>query len=155
MKIISKAVKETKSIGAKIAKRVKKGDIIFLYGDLGSGKTVLAKGIASGLGIDQRSIISPTFVLLREYDSDLPLYHFDFYRLRSLKEIIPLGIEEYFYGNGLSVVEWPDRLGKFIPDEFLKVELKIKGNTIRYLEVQGKGEYYKKLAQQIYEDIRH
>jgi len=111
MKVISKSVKETINIGKSLARKLKKGDIICLFGELGSGKTVLTKGIACGLKIPKEEVISPTFVLIRQYQKgDLPIYHFDLYRLKSPDDIALLGYEEYFYDQGVSVIEWPDRL---------------------------------------------
>jgi tRNA threonylcarbamoyladenosine biosynthesis protein TsaE len=154
-KIISKSVSNTLALGAKIAKNLEKGDIICLFGQLGSGKTVLVKGIAQGLGISISKIISPTFVLVRQYNkSHLPLYHFDFYRLKALKDIVALGYEEYFYSEGVSVVEWADRLENLLPKEYLKVELWIKSDTQRRFQFRAFGNRYKKLVDKIYENIR-
>ncbi|MCX5712127.1 MAG: tRNA (adenosine(37)-N6)-threonylcarbamoyltransferase complex ATPase subunit type 1 TsaE [Candidatus Omnitrophica bacterium] len=153
MTIISRSVKYTRSIGFKIARLALPGDIICLYGDLGSGKTVLTKGIAQCLGVNPDSVISPTFVILRVYDSEPQLHHFDFYRLIAQKDIALLGIEEYLYSNAISVIEWPDRLGRFLPKEFLKVELKIKNKNTRLLKFSGLGKYYKDRAKDIYENI--
>ena len=154
MEIISKSVKRTRAVGKKIAGSARPGDIICLYGDLGVGKTVLAKGVAQGLGIDPDSVISPTFVILRAYDSKPQLYHFDFYRMVAQKEIAVLGIEEYLYSNAISVIEWPDRLAGFLPKEFLKIELKIRGKNTRVLKLTGSGKYYQEKAKIIYENIR-
>lgn len=154
-KITSKSVRNTLALGAKIAKNLEKGDIICLFGQLGSGKTVLTKGIAQGLGISISKIISPTFVLVRQYNkSRLPLYHFDLYRLKALKDIVVLGYEEYFYNEGVSVVEWADRLESLLPKEYLKVELSIKPDAQRWFQFKAFGNRYKKLVDKIYENIR-
>lgn len=155
MEIKSKSAKKTMAIGRKIAGLAKPGDIICLYGDLGSGKTVLTKGIAQGLGVDPDSVISPTFVLLRPYDTKPQLFHFDFYRLTAQKEIALLGIEEYLYSNAVSVIEWPDRLAGFLPKEFLKIEFKIEDKNTRVLNIAGSGKYYKEKSKIIYENIRN
>src|SRR3989338_3030772 len=111
MEIISKSVHDTKSIGKTIAKHLKAADIICLFGELGSGKTMLTKGIAGGLKIKESKVISPTFVLIREHSKGiLPFYHFDLYRLKNECEIAAIGYEEYLYGDGVSVIEWADRL---------------------------------------------
>lgn len=156
MKIITESVNQTLKIGRKIAKNLQKGDIICLFGELGSGKTVLTKGIAQGLGIKRSSVISPSFVLIREYDgAKLPLYHFDLYRLKSPKDILALGYEEYIYDDAVAIIEWADRLGYLLPKEYLKVELFIKANSGRIFKFSGIGKRYKKLVDGIYEDFRH
>lgn len=146
MKFISHSVKETLNIGKKIAQKLKKGDMICLFGELGSGKTVLAKGIASGLGIKTSKIISPTFVLIREHKGKFPFYHFDLYRLRSPQDILILGYEEYFYSEGVSVIEWPERLEYLLPKEFLKVELSVhKEEEKRALKITSLGKRYEEV----------
>ena len=156
MKIISQSVSDTLNIGRKIAKSLNKGDIICLYGELGSGKTVLTKGIAWGLGISRRAIISPSFVLIRPYSGKkMPLYHFDLYRLKEQKEISVLGYEEYLYGDGITVIEWADRLGYLLPREFLRIELFIRANSQRLLRIKAVGLRYAQLLRGIGENIRH
>jgi len=138
------------NIGAKLAKNLRKGDIICLLGQLGSGKTVLTKGIAQGLGIAPGKIVSPSFVLMRQYNrSRLPLYHFDLYRLKLAKDIASLGYEEYFYDEGVSVVEWADRLGCLLPKEYLRIELAIKSDSQRVFKLQAFGSRYKELLERI------
>src|SRR3989338_4907104 len=110
MVLISNSPRETMSIGKRIAKKLRKGDILCLFGEFGSGKTILTKGIALGLSLKKEEIISPSFVLLRQYSkAKIPLYHFDLYRLKKMQEIISLGYEEYFYNQGITVVEWAGR----------------------------------------------
>lgn len=151
MRIISDSVKETLSIGRKIAKNLRKGDIICLFGQLGSGKTVLTKGIASGLGADKKRIISPSFVLIRQYTQrkKLPFYHFDLYRLKAARDIMVLGYEEYFYGDGVTVIEWADRLKYLLPKEYLKIELFIRNDNQRLLEFSAFGRHYKELVRSL------
>lgn len=156
MNLISKSVRDTLSIGRKLSRHLKPGDIICLFGELGSGKTVFTKGVARGLGISENKITSPTFVLIRQYeDSRLPLYHFDLYRLKELKDIAYLGYQDYLYGQGVSVVEWADRLGRMLPREYLKIVLSVKGKSCRLLRFSGSGRRYKELLSQINEDTRH
>lgn len=152
MRIISNSVNETIKIGKVIAKNLNPGDIICLFGELGSGKTVLAKGIAQGLGIKKEKVISPSFVLIRQHlKGKLPLYHFDLYRLRDLGDIQGLGYEEYFYDKGVTIVEWADRLRSLLPGEFLKIKLNVKGKTKRMLEFSAFGTHYKKLLKELHE----
>ncbi len=156
MKIISKSVKDTLKIGKTIAQNLRKGDIICLFGELGSGKTVLTKGIASGLGVKRSRIISPSFVLIRQYSAArIPLYHFDLYRLKKIEDVLALGYEEYFYGEGVTVIEWSERLKCLLPKEYLKIKLYVKSDSRRSLEFSASGKRYKELLGKIYEDIRH
>lgn len=156
MRIISKSVNDTLSIGRTIAKNLQKGAIVCLFGQLGSGKTVLTKGIALGLGMKRDRIISPSFVLIRQYtQGKLPFYHFDLYRLKVPEDILVLGYEEYLYDDGITVVEWADRLRYLLPKEYLKIELFIKGNKQRLLKFKAFGKRYKELLDKIYENLRH
>lgn len=157
MDFISNSVSETIKIGRIIARSLRQGDLICLWGKLGSGKTVLTKGIACGLGIDKDKVISPTFVLIRQHltKRKLPFYHFDFYRILDCGDISGLGADEYFFGNGISVIEWPDRLKYLLPEEFLKIELSVKGTSSRRLKISAKGARYQELLKEINENIRH
>lgn len=109
----------------KLASFLKAGDIISLTGDLGAGKTVFVQRLAKGLGIKNR-ITSPTFNLIKEYKGKIPLYHFDIYRLENLSELINLGYEEYFYGQGITVIEWGDKIRPLLGSEYLEIEFKLK-----------------------------
>lgn len=142
-------------IGKTIASRLGPGRIVLLSGSLGAGKTVLAKGIASGLGIDEREVLSPTFVFLRVYKGKRFLNHFDFYRVKNPLEIMAMGYEEYFYSDAVTLIEWPERLKFLLPKEFLKIKLVVKGNNSRMLEFSASGREYERLLKDIYEDIRH
>ena len=124
---------------------VDSGDIITLAGPLGAGKTALTQAIARGLGVDPGIYVtSPTFSLLHEYQGSLPLYHIDLYRLAGEDEIESLGFTEYFYGNGLTVIEWPERLGSLLPPVRLHVELAISGQTSRTAILTGYGDLWQK-----------
>jgi tRNA threonylcarbamoyladenosine biosynthesis protein TsaE len=156
MKIISKSVSETISLGRLIAKNLQPKDIICLFGELGSGKTILTKGIALGLGLKKERVISPSFILIREHlQGKLPFYHFDLYRLKDPKDILRLGYEELLYDEAISVIEWADRLKYLLPKEFLKIELFLKANSKRLVKFSAFGRRYKALLEKIYEDIRH
>lgn len=108
---------ETKEFGKELGTSLQAGDIVALIGDLGTGKTALTKYIAEGLGI-KSMITSPTFTIVQEYhDGRLPLYHFDVYRIMEPEEMYELGYEEYFFGNGVCVVEWADRIEELLPKD--------------------------------------
>jgi len=135
----------TKNLGDVLGRIVQPGDIITLTGSLGAGKTALTQAIGHGLGVDPRIYItSPTFSLLHEYKGRIPLYHMDLYRLGSESEIESLGLPEYFCGDGLTVIEWPERLGSLMPDERLHIDLVISGESSRIAKLTPHGEYWQK-----------
>ena len=106
----------TKEYGYKLAEEAVPGQVIALIGDLGAGKTTLTKYIAEGLGVTEH-VQSPTFTIVREYHSGrMPLYHFDVYRIDDPDEMFEIGYEEYFYGDGLCVVEWADKIEELLPE---------------------------------------
>ena len=162
LKIISHSERETLKLGEKIVRFLVGGDIVCLFGNLGAGKTILVKGMAKGLGISQNEVISPSFVLIREYlpagkqacpikktKTKIALYHLDLYRLRNPKDILKLGYEEYLYNQGICVIEWAQRMKGFLPREFLKIELKIKSNTKRVILLIAKGARYNKILRSL------
>lgn len=119
-KLILKNEEETRAFGLELGASLRKGDIVALIGDLGTGKTALTKYIAEGLGI-RETITSPTFTIVQEYrQGRLPLYHFDVYRIGDPEEMYDLGYEEYFYGDGVCVIEWADLIEELLP-EYTKV----------------------------------
>ena len=140
--ILSKGENETLQLGEKLAKRLRKGDIVCLQGELGAGKTTFIKGVAKGLKIAPEKVNSPTFVLMNAYHGRLPLYHFDLYRLETTGEIGAIGYEEFLYGDGVSVIEWAERLGALTPKEYLRVELKHKGENERSIKISAVGKKY-------------
>lgn len=140
--ILSKSTDQTIKLGERLARHLKKGDIVCLQGDLGSGKTTFIKGVAKGLKIAPAKVNSPTFVLMNAYQGRLPLYHFDLYRLENTGEVGAIGYEEFLYGDGVSVIEWAERLGGLTPKEHLRVELRHKGENERSIKFSAAGERY-------------
>ncbi|KRQ87703.1 tRNA threonylcarbamoyladenosine biosynthesis protein TsaE [Caloramator mitchellensis] len=134
MKIITNSPEETMDIGFKIGKTLARGDIINLNGDLGAGKTHLVKGIARGLNIYD-DITSPTFTIVNEYMGDIPLYHFDVYRIDDLFELYEIGFEEYIYGNGVSIIEWGNSIKDILPKDVIDIEMKVVGEERREIEI--------------------
>lgn len=114
---------ETAKLGIEIGSKSKRGDIYCLIGDLGVGKTAFAKGLAKGLNIEE-PITSPTFTVVNEYQGRLPLYHFDVYRIMDIDEMEEIGYEEYFYGDGVCLVEWADRIQELISDDAIWIHIK-------------------------------
>ena len=136
MKLLSKSDDETKELGRKLGKKLKRGDVVCLYGDLGSGKTMMVKGIASVFGINERDITSASFTIIAEYDVDVPFYHIDLYRVTAGKTA-ELGLQEYLGGNGISVIEWAERANEEIPENSIKVSLNFTGDNMREIEITG------------------
>ena len=113
----------TYEIGKKIGEKADKGEIICLEGDLGVGKTVFTKGFAAGLGIEE-NIDSPTFTIVQEYiEGRLPLYHFDVYRIGDISEMDEIGYEDYFFGEGVCLIEWASRIEELIPASAVHVTI--------------------------------
>lgn len=122
-KTVIKNEYETKDFGRKLGAEARAGSVIALIGDLGTGKTTLTKAIAEGLGVKD-VITSPTFNIVKQYESGrLPLYHFDVYRIGDIDEMYELGYEEYFYGNGVCVIEWADIIEELIPQDAVTIEI--------------------------------
>lgn len=131
----SGSTQETLRAGFELARQAGPGDVICLYGDLGAGKTHFAKGIASYFGIPPEQVDSPTFILLQEYAGTRPVYHFDAYRLGSAGEAREMGFEDYIYGDGISVVEWPGRVAELLPPQRTEVHISHCGVQQRRIEV--------------------
>jgi len=137
MTLRSDSPEQTRRIAQRLGQTLKARDVLALCGELGAGKTEFVKGLAQGLlASEASSIASPTYVLLREYPGQLWLYHFDFYRLQAEREIHELGYEEYFDGDGVSVVEWADKFPSIFPKRTLWIKLSVAGETSRNLEIE-------------------
>ncbi|MCD6221901.1 tRNA (adenosine(37)-N6)-threonylcarbamoyltransferase complex ATPase subunit type 1 TsaE [bacterium] len=130
---ISKSARETEKIGEKFAEKLKKGDIIGFSGELGSGKTTFIKGIVKKLC--NIPATSPSFVLINEYNGKIPIFHFDLYRLENEKEIETTGWEEYI-GKGITLIEWIEKIKKFLPDNLILVKIEILGNNKRKIKIK-------------------
>lgn len=148
--IISTSAKETFGFGRKLGNVLQSGDLVALSGDLGAGKTCCIQGIAVGLGVqDRKAVTSPTYTLIHEYEGRVPLYHFDVYRLEQEEDLYDLGYEEYFYGNGVTFIEWADRITTFLPDEHLAIHLHIRQNQTRCIHLRAYGEHYQQLVKAV------
>jgi tRNA threonylcarbamoyladenosine biosynthesis protein TsaE len=130
---ISNSPEETAAFGHKRAPAIHAGDVIALAGDLGAGKTQFVKGLVAGLG-SEAAVTSPTFTLLHEYTGGrLPVYHFDFYRLEDRAAALRLGLDDYFFGDGVSVIEWADRFRDLIPPRANWIFFEMKSETVRII----------------------
>lgn len=122
MQVVAGDTREVIQWGKKLGQLLEAGDVICLFGELGSGKTTFAQGIAAGLGVTD-PVTSPTFTLINMYSGRLPFYHADLYRLEDPAQLEDLGLEEFFYGDGVFAVEWADRLDKHTPEDFLEIRI--------------------------------
>jgi tRNA threonylcarbamoyladenosine biosynthesis protein TsaE len=135
---ISNSPAETETIGRQLAEDIGVGSILALKGDLGSGKTVFVKGLVAGLG-SRADVTSPTFTILHEYRGGrVPVYHFDFFRLEDRQSIARLGVDDYFFGDGVSVIEWADRFPELIPQQARSILFEIKSENQRAITLQGR-----------------
>jgi tRNA threonylcarbamoyladenosine biosynthesis protein TsaE len=137
--LTTRSPEQTHAIAQRIGAAAQPGDCVALVGDLGAGKTVVAKGIADGLGIASKDVTSPTFVLMMRHEGRLPLYHFDAYRLSESAELLAIGAEEAFYGDGISVIEWAGRVDDILPDDRLEIRLSVRGEKERRMELCSTG----------------
>ena len=137
--IITNSAAETRELGKRLAGMLKAGDVILLEGDLGAGKSELARGVAKGLGV-QETVTSPSFTILNVYESgSVPLYHFDWYRLESEEELYELGMDEYLGGDGIAAVEWPEQCPEAVPETFLEIRLEPVGEEERRVTLRPVG----------------
>ena len=135
MLTVTNSAAETKALGEKLASRLKAGDVVVLEGELGAGKSELARGIARGLGVTE-TVTSPSFTILNVYESGrCPLYHFDWYRLESDEELYELGMDEYLGGDGIAVIEWAERCPEAVPENVLRIRLEVTGGESRRITV--------------------
>jgi len=148
MRITTYSPQETIALGKKVASKLRKNDVIALYGVLGSGKTTFTKGIALGLGITRQTVNSPSFVLLKEYKGRLPLYHFDFYRTKNPQEIFNIGFQETVSAGGVVVIEWSERIESYLPKDHLKIAFAYKG-SIRSINFKPKGTLRKRFLRMV------
>ena len=149
--IIAHSQDQTCRIGQLLAKFLQPGDVVCLQGELGSGKTCLTQGIGRGLSVTV-TISSPTFVYINEYsptDAGPHLYHADLYRTRDLSDALALGLEEYMYGDGITVIEWAERAIEVMPPERLWITLSYIGYTKRSLYFQATGDHYMALLSRL------
>lgn len=135
MKFESNSVEETIRIGKNYAPNLKIGDVVCLEGDLGAGKTHFVKGIASFFDVEAEKVSSPTFTLINEYEGKIPIYHFDCYRLKTEEEALEIGIEEYLYGDGISIIEWPSKIKGLIPENAVQIEIHHQGDSKRSIKI--------------------
>ena len=144
---ITKSTEDTSAIAINLSNKLKVRDVITLEGDLGAGKTTFTKALAKGLGIS-RNVNSPTFTIIKEYkDGRLPLYHMDVYRVEDAEE--DLGFDEYFHGNGVTVVEWAHLIEDQLPEERLDIKILYVDETTRTMIMTPRGSHYVELCKEL------
>lgn len=121
MVVETSSVEETRAFAASIARHAKPGDVIALSGNLGAGKTEFVRGFVSQLEVGIRLVSSPTFTLVNEYAGSIPIYHFDAYRIKHASELVAIGLDEYLFGDGVCLIEWPEVIDHLLPDSAIRL----------------------------------
>ncbi|MGE4282118.1 MAG: tRNA (adenosine(37)-N6)-threonylcarbamoyltransferase complex ATPase subunit type 1 TsaE [Clostridia bacterium] len=151
IKLISNSPQETEQIAYKIGVQLEPGCVVCLGGDLGAGKTAFTKGLVKAYGIEE-DVTSPTFTIVNEYDGNVPVYHFDVYRIHDVDEMFEIGFEEYIYGEGISVIEWAENIKEILPQVYLKVSIKKdldKSENFREIIIEAIGDKYNAIIAQV------
>jgi tRNA threonylcarbamoyladenosine biosynthesis protein TsaE len=153
IKVSTCSVEQTCKIGEKLGSILGSGDIVCMIGELGTGKTALAQGIAKSLGIGGY-VTSPTFTIVNEYTGKYPLYHFDVYRISNPEEMFEIGFEEYIYGGGIVLIEWADLVEEILPEERIQVDILKdagRGLNVRDINITFKGDRYREYEKRFME----
>ena len=139
---------ETIRMGKRLGRLLQRGDVVALAGDLGTGKTQFIKGLADGVGVGRTAYVSsPSFTLINEYPGRIPFYHIDLFRLESEKEAEDLGLEEYVRGDGITAIEWADKILSLLPEELVWVKIHYTGQHTRTIEITPKGKRYEEMVE--------
>ncbi|WP_093045452.1 tRNA (adenosine(37)-N6)-threonylcarbamoyltransferase complex ATPase subunit type 1 TsaE [Thalassobacillus cyri] len=146
-KITSTSEEQTMELARKLGERLQAGDVLTLEGDLGAGKTTFTKGLGQGLGV-KRTINSPTFTIVKEYEGRIPLYHIDAYRLEDSEEDI--GFEEYFQGDGVTVVEWAQFIQEYLPERRLDLTITYLDESGRFIEGKTEDPNLEKICEELF-----
>ncbi len=155
VRIETEEIGQTIEFGRLTGSLLKAGDVVALIGQLGAGKTYFTKGIAEGQGVkDGKVVTSPSYVIVKQYMGRLPIYHFDAYRLKSADEMYEIDCMGFFWGDGISIIEWADKVMECLPDEFIKITIKIAGKTLRGINVSYNGERYINFMEEIKEKVK-
>jgi tRNA threonylcarbamoyladenosine biosynthesis protein TsaE len=153
--VVSHSAAQTRAWGRKLGRLLKGGEIIGLSGELGSGKTCFARGVAEGAGVGKEAWIrSPTFTLINEYDGRLPVYHVDLYRIGNARELEELNLREYLFSDGASVVEWFEHLPAGEIDEWLQIDFTHAGGSRRGLTFAAHGRQYVEIIEALRVKLR-
>lgn len=138
--VVTGSPEETRLLASRLAKMLSPGDVVALYGDLGAGKTEFVRGACIALGISADDVSSPSFTIVNEYrGGSMPVYHFDAYRIKSPDEFFELGYQEYFNGDGICFVEWPEQIEKLLPHDAVRLRFVHKGPSERLISLPAAG----------------
>ncbi|TCO76432.1 tRNA (adenosine(37)-N6)-threonylcarbamoyltransferase complex ATPase subunit type 1 TsaE [Marinisporobacter balticus] len=148
MEMISNSERKTYDLGYKLGTLLKASDVVCLTGDLGAGKTAISKAIAKGLEVGE-CVTSPTFTIIHEYEGRVPLYHFDVYRIGEIEEMEDLGYEEYFYGEGVCLIEWASQIRELIPKAHLWIHIKKIDENTRKIEITGTNHHFEGIIEEL------
>ncbi len=148
-RLITESVKETKELGQRLSQLLQPGDVLALIGDLGAGKTTFAQGIGEGLLIEE-PIDSPTFTIVKEYQGRMPFYHMDVYRLETAMDE-ELGWDEYFYGDGVTLVEWAQRIEPLLPEDTIWIRMVIREGDQREIHLMSSSERVNPICKELVE----
>ncbi len=152
LEVLSRGPEQTLNLGRVFGEILREGDMVALIGELGAGKTVMVKGIAQGLGVEnEQEVTSPSFVLVNEYEGRIPIYHIDLYRLQDLHEVENLGWEEILYGPGVALVEWAEKVLPLLPEERIEIRFQWVSSGERRIFFAGKGPSSKERIQSLEE----
>jgi len=136
-------------MGKRLGRLLQRGDVVALAGELGTGKTQFIKGLAGGAGVEKATYVSsPSFTLIHEYSGRIPFYHIDLFRLESEREADGLGLEEYVRGNGITAIEWADKISSLLREELIWVKIHYTGEQSRTIEITPKGKRYVELVRE-------
>ncbi len=155
MQLTSGSSGETEELGACIGSLLKAGSFLALRGGLGGGKTCLTRGVVASLAPQSAYLVaSPTYAIMNCYSGNIPVYHFDFYRLAGDDDIVELGFEEFFYGDGVCVVEWSERLTELLPLDVLSLEFEYAGEDIRLITITSSGQTSDSVLEQLAQKLQ-
>lgn len=150
----SNSLEDTRKLGHALSKVLVPGTVVGLVGNLGAGKTQLVKAIAEGMGVDEDSVNSPTFVLIQEYAGREKLYHIDCYRLKDEDEFLELGVDELFQGDGIVLIEWADKFPDVLPDDVLWIFIEATGEKNRRLTILAIGSRSGNISSTLQKEVR-
>ena len=153
MRLTTRSAEETRALGEALGRLLEAGDLAALSGEMGAGKTVLTQGIGRGLGVEEQ-VSSPTFALVHEYRGRVPVWHLDTYRIRSLDELVDLSWQDLLAGEGVILIEWPERIAAALPGERLEITLRYGEGDTREIEMTPHGARMETLVRRLAANAR-
>ncbi|MCA9076168.1 MAG: tRNA (adenosine(37)-N6)-threonylcarbamoyltransferase complex ATPase subunit type 1 TsaE [Planctomycetaceae bacterium] len=153
LRFIAHSEDETDRLGQALAVCLRPGDVVTLNGDLGAGKTRLVRSIVNALADEEQPVNSPTFVLIQQYDANVPIYHMDAYRLANEDEFLAMGADEILEGDGICLIEWADRIADALPSDHLRIDIEAGGPTMRRFAIAATGERSTAITQSLEREL--